>query len=200
MVATRGDRVRIRLGNLTMTNHPMHLHGHSFHVTGTDGGWIPKTARWPEITTDIAVGQMRALEFVADAPGDWTFHCHKAHHTMGPMGHQVPTMIGVEQRTAAEKINRLIPGYMSMGDKGMDDMSEMHMPLPENTLPMMDGKGPYGAIGMGGMLHHGQSSGWVGRGRLSRPRLVSNSRQAPRHLNGKATCHQHIRRQSRKRH
>jgi FtsP/CotA-like multicopper oxidase with cupredoxin domain len=27
MVVRKGDRVRIRMGNLTMTNHPMHLHG-----------------------------------------------------------------------------------------------------------------------------------------------------------------------------
>jgi hypothetical protein len=152
MVATRGDRVRIRVGNLTMTNHPMHIHGHSFEVAGTDGGWIPKNARWPEVTVDIAVGQMRAMEFVADAAGDWAFHCHKSHHTMGPMGHQVPTMIGIDQREAAKKITQLIPDYMSMGDKGMEDMSTMHMPLPDNTLPMMDGKGPFGGIGMGGMF------------------------------------------------
>ena len=52
-----GDRVRIRIGNLTMTNHPIHLHGHEFEVTGTDGGWVPKSARWPEVTTDVAVGR-----------------------------------------------------------------------------------------------------------------------------------------------
>ncbi len=152
MVAKRGERVRIRLGNLTMTNHPMHLHGHSFEVAGTDGGWIPEAARWPEVAVDIAVGQMRAIEFVADAPGDWAFHCHKSHHTMGPMGHQVPTMIGVEQKDIARKINNLIPDYMSMGENGMEGMSTMHMPLPENTLPMSDGKGPFGPIGMGGMF------------------------------------------------
>ena len=61
-----------------MTNHPIHLHGHEFEVTGTDGGWVPKTARWPEVTTDIAVGQMRAIEFMASELGDWSFHCHKA--------------------------------------------------------------------------------------------------------------------------
>ena len=38
-----GDRVRIRIGNLTMTNHPIHIHGHDFEVTGTDGGWVPKS-------------------------------------------------------------------------------------------------------------------------------------------------------------
>ena len=152
LVCRLDDRVRIRMGNLTMTNHPIHLHGVDFEVTGTDGGWVPKSARWPEVTTDIAVGQMRAIEFIANAPGDWAFHCHKAHHTMNAMGHNVPTMIGVDQRGIAKKINKLVPEYMVMGEKGMADMGEMEMPLPENTLPMMTGTGPYGAIEMGGMF------------------------------------------------
>src|SRR6266566_3527446 len=80
-----GDRVRVRIGNLTMTNHPIHLHGHSFAVTCTDGGWVPEGARWPEATTDVPVGAIRALEVVADAPGDWAFHCHKSHHTLPMM-------------------------------------------------------------------------------------------------------------------
>lgn len=151
LVARTGDRVRIRVGNLTMTNHPMHLHGHHFEVTGTDGGWVPPSARWPEVTTDVAVGQMRAFEFDATA-GDWAFHCHKSHHTMNAMGHDVPTMVGVDARDVAEKITQLIPDYMHMGDRGMHDMAEMEMPLPDNTLPMMTGSGPFGAIGMGGMF------------------------------------------------
>ena len=151
MVARLGDKVRIRVGNLTMTNHPIHLHGHRFEVAGTDGGWVPKSARWPEVTTDVAVGQMRAIEFVADAPGDWAFHCHKSHHTMNAMGHDVPTLIGVDHRGVAEKINKLVPGYMVMGDKG-GSMGDMKMPLPANTLPMMSGDGPFGNVEMGGMF------------------------------------------------
>lgn len=152
MVANKGDRVRIRVGNLTMTNHPIHLHGHEFEVTGTDGGWVPPSARWPEVTTDVAVGQMRAVEFIADAPGDWAFHCHKSHHTMNAMGHDVPTMIGVDQKDLQKQIQRLLPDYMAMGEKGMADMGEMQMPLPDNTLPMMSGHGQFGAIEMGGMF------------------------------------------------
>ena len=64
----RGDRVRVRIGNLTMTNHPIHLHGHDFEVAGTDGGWVPESARWPEATVDVPVGAMRAIELVADMP------------------------------------------------------------------------------------------------------------------------------------
>jgi hypothetical protein len=151
MVVRLGDKVRIRAGNLTMTNHPIHLHGHRFEVSCTDGGWVRPSARWPEVTTDIAVGQMRAIEFVADNPGDWAFHCHKSHHTMNAMGHSVPTLIGVDHRDVAKKINALVPDYMVMCDKG-GSMGGMEMSLPENTLPMMTGDGPFGGIEMGGMF------------------------------------------------
>ena len=152
LVARQHERVRLRVGNLSMTNHPIHLHGHEFSVTGTDGGPVPKGARWPEVTTDIAVGQMRQIEFVADEEGDWALHCHKSHHTMNAMGHDVPTMIGVDHKSVADEITRLVPDYMVMGDKGMADMGSMAMPLPDNTLPMMTGEGPFGSVEMGGMF------------------------------------------------
>ncbi|CAG1017616.1 multicopper oxidase [Burkholderiaceae bacterium] len=147
-----GDKVRIRMGNLTMTNHPMHLHGHEFVVTGTDGGPTPKSTRWHEVTTDVAVGQMRQIEFLADEQGDWAFHCHKSHHTMNAMGHDVPTMIGVDHRQVVRDITNVIPDYMVMGERGMADMTEMEMPLPDNTAPMMSGQGPFGSVEMGGMF------------------------------------------------
>jgi FtsP/CotA-like multicopper oxidase with cupredoxin domain len=153
MVARLGERVRIRVGNLTMTNHPIHLHGHEFVVAGTDGGWTPPGSRWPEVTTDIAVGQMRAIEFTAAAPGDWAFHCHKSHHTMNAMSHVVPNALAIEQGALAKQITSLVPEYMSgAGASGsMADMP-MNMPLPENTLAAMTGGGPYGNIEMGGMF------------------------------------------------
>ena len=151
MNVRQGDRVRIRMGNLTMTNHPFHLHGHEFVVTGTDGGWTRPESRWPEVTQDIGVGQMRAIEFDATDLGDWPFHCHKPHHTMNAMGHDIPTMIGVNQKDIAKKINGLVPDYMAMGERG-GSMGSMEMPLPENTLPMMTGTGPFGNIEMGGMF------------------------------------------------
>jgi len=152
LVAKQGDRVRLRVGNLTMTNHPIHVHGHEFEVTGTDGGPVPKTARWPEVTTDVAVGQMRQVELIADELGDWALHCHKSHHTMGAMGHSVPTMIGVQHAGLVGKIQKIVPDYMVMGERGMADMGAMEMPLPDNTFPMMTGTGPFGALEMGGMF------------------------------------------------
>lgn len=152
LVARQGDRVRMRVGNLTMTNHPIHLHGHEFEVTGTDGGPVPRGARWPEVTTDVAVGQMRQVEFIADELGDWALHCHKSHHTMGAMGHDVPTMIGVQHAGLVGKIQKIVPDYMVMGERGMADMGAMEMPLPDNTFPMMTGTGPFGPLEMGGMF------------------------------------------------
>ncbi|MBU0913273.1 MAG: copper oxidase [Gammaproteobacteria bacterium] len=152
LVVRKNDKVRIRVGNLTMTNHPIHIHGHEFTVTGTDGGPTPPGSRWPEVTTDIAVGQMRQIEFLADEVGDWAFHCHKSHHTMNAMGHDVPTMIGVDHSGLSKKIHTLVPDYMVMGERGMADMTEMAMPLPDNTLPMMTGDGPFGSVEMGGMF------------------------------------------------
>ena len=152
LVVRKNDKVRIRVGNLTMTNHPIHIHGHEFTVTGTDGGPTPPGSRWPEVTTDIAVGQMRQIEFLADEVGDWAFHCHKSHHTMNAMGHDIPTMIGVDHSGLSKKIHTLVPDYMVMGERGMADMAEMTMPLPDNTLPMMTGDGPFGSVEMGGMF------------------------------------------------
>jgi hypothetical protein len=71
---------------------------------------------------------------------------------MNAMGHDVPTMIGVDHRGVAEKITKLIPDYMVMGERGMADMGSMEMPLPDNTLPMMSGAGPFGPMEMGGMF------------------------------------------------
>jgi hypothetical protein len=152
LVVRQGDRVRVRIGNLTMTNHPIHLHGPHFEVTCTDGGWVKDSARWPEVTTDVPVGAMRAFEFDATDPGDWAIHCHKSHHTMNAMGHDVKTFIGVPQKDLTKSLRKLMPDYMPMGSSGMAEMGEMEMPMPDNTLPMMTGFGQYGPIEMGGMF------------------------------------------------
>jgi hypothetical protein len=73
-------------------------------------------------------------------------------------------MIGVDHREVVQQIQKLVPDYMVMGERGMADMGEMEMPLPDNTLPMMTGQGPYGAMEMGGMftvvkVREGQKSG-----------------------------------------
>ena len=151
LVAELGDLVRIRLGNLgPMSHHPIHLHGYAFEVVETDGGQVPKSARWPETTVIMPVGSCRVLELVADAPGDWAMHCHMTHHVMNQMGHDTPNLIGADTRGVDERVRRVVPGYMTMGENGMGDM--MMMELPKNSISMLGGDGPRGYIDMGGMF------------------------------------------------
>ncbi|MEW6417149.1 MAG: copper oxidase [Nitrospirota bacterium] len=88
----QGDRVRIRLINFSNQNdHPIHIHGHTWWVKGTEAGPIPKSAQWPGNTVDVMAGSSRDVEFIAWNPGYWQLHCHKLHHIMNaevdmPMG------------------------------------------------------------------------------------------------------------------
>lgn len=150
LVVRTGQRVRVSFGNLSMDNHPIHLHGYRFWHVATDGGAIPSTARVPMTTIDVPVGSTQTVEWLADAPGDWAFHCHKSHHTMNAMSHELPNMLGVRQKDVAEKVRKVLPGYMAMGENGMGNM--MDMGRPKNTLPMMAGQGPFGPVEMGGMF------------------------------------------------
>lgn len=94
MLAKQGERIRIRFVNLGMDHHPMHLHGHQFVVTGTEGGRTQQSAWYPGNTVLVGVAQSRDIEFEAKYLGDWMIHCHLPHHMMnqmvsmvGPMSH-----------------------------------------------------------------------------------------------------------------
>ena len=103
-----GERVRIRIVNLGMDHHPMHIHGHQFYVTGTEGGRIRTTAEEPGNTVLVGVAQARDVEFTANNEGDWHFHCHLPHHMMN----QMASMVGPLMSSAA---NRFRPGEMTSG-------------------------------------------------------------------------------------
>jgi FtsP/CotA-like multicopper oxidase with cupredoxin domain len=155
IVARTGERVRVRIGNLSMWNHPIHMHGVQFEVTGSDGGRWPESVWRTESTEIIGVGQTRDIEFIAE-PGDWAFHCHMSHHTMNAMGHDVPNTLGVDQSGVEQEIRKMLPGFMAMGEHGMAEHQHHvdmgHHQGPRNTLAMMTGKGPYGNLEMGGMF------------------------------------------------
>jgi len=152
MVCKTGERVRIRFGNLSaMDHHPMHLHGHSFEVIETDGGQIPPTARWPETTVLVAVGQTRTIELIAKAPGDWAIHCHMTHHVMTQMGHDIPNLTGVDPSMFDEQLALVVPSTKALGG----DTTDPNAPddtLPKNSAPMMGGTGGFGYVTMGGMV------------------------------------------------
>ncbi len=150
LVAKKGDRVRIRIGNLSaMDHHPIHLHGHSFRVIATDGGEIPEAGQWPETTVLVPTGSTRTVEFIAANPGDWAFHCHMTHHMMTQMGHGIPNLIGVDQSDFDKAVMDVLNGGRSSGTGGA---SEMSMDQPKNSIAMLGGPGAFGYITMGGMF------------------------------------------------
>lgn len=170
MVVRKGERVRIRIGNLSaMDHHPIHLHGHNVRIVETDGGVIPEAGRWPETTTLVSVGSTRTLEFLADNPGDWGFHCHMTHHVMNQMGHGLPNLIGVDPSRFDQKIAEVLPSYLNSGGGGHGKAMSDESDVPKNSIPMEGGSGPFGYITMGGMvtilkvreqLTEGEDAGW----------------------------------------
>jgi len=104
-----------------------------------------------EVTTDIAVGKCARSSFLPTrrATGLPLPQKPPHHERDGPRRADSDR---VDHTGLAGKISKLIPDYMVMGERGMADMAEMEMPLPDNTLPMMTGQGPYGPVEMGGMF------------------------------------------------
>jgi FtsP/CotA-like multicopper oxidase with cupredoxin domain len=78
--AKLGERVRIRLVNLGEMVHPMHSHGFATKIVGTDGHPVPEAAQLTKDTVTIGPGERYDLEFVADNPGAWVYHCHILSH------------------------------------------------------------------------------------------------------------------------
>jgi manganese oxidase len=130
LIVRHGERVRIRLINLGMDHHPIHLHGHQFVVTGTEGGRQPETTWGPGNTVLVGVAQSRDVEFVASNPGDWMLHCHLPHHMMNQMSSNVGPM------------------SRGMGMAAGEGM-EQGMGMPRGGKPTSDDNGPSLGRGMG---------------------------------------------------
>ncbi|MCO8122006.1 copper oxidase [Stieleria sp. TO1_6] len=126
LVCKHGERVRVRLLNFApMQHHPIHLHGHTFWVTGHEGARIPKSAWVPRNNELVGVAQASSFEIIANNPGDWIFHCHMVHHMMNHMVRQVGPRIrandsvdqflaNVDQRPAIDVVSDQsmgTPGY-----------------------------------------------------------------------------------------
>ena len=108
LVIKLGERVRLRLVNFsTADHHPIHLHGHTWWITGTEGGRIPESAWIPGNNVLVGRGEARDVEFIANNPGDWIMHCHMFHHTMNHM----VSMAGPMTRVAPDDPRGRVPGY-----------------------------------------------------------------------------------------
>jgi hypothetical protein len=172
LIVRVGDRVRIRMINLGMDHHPIHLHGHTFNVTGTEGGRIPESAWFPGNTVLVGVAQARDVEFLANNPGAWMLHCHLPHHMMNQMSSNVGPMsrmsagmpAGVDMNQGMGMLNGT-PGA-PMGDdygpslgRGLgvgstNDRTVGNTPLsPRKAMSAMSGM-QHDTSGMQGMQHN----------------------------------------------
>ncbi len=139
LVVKHGERVRVRIMDFSpVQHHPIHLHGHTFWVTGHEGARMPSSAWVPRNTELIAVAQASDFEFIANNPGDWMFHCHMTHHMMNHMvkdvGPHIRQTDNVDQylanldsrpavRMTHDDPGFAVPGY-PQGMKGMDMSDE----------------------------------------------------------------------------
>lgn len=84
LLASRGQRVLIRLGNVGQLLHPFHLHGYHFQVLAKDGQPEPR----PFLADTLVVAPGERYDVLVDAtqPGVWAFHCHVLSHVEGPQG------------------------------------------------------------------------------------------------------------------
>jgi hypothetical protein len=144
LIVRQGERVRIRLINLGMDHHPIHLHGHQFVVTGTEGGRQPESTWGPGNTVLVGVAQSRDIEFVANNPGDWMLHCHLPHHMMNQMSSNVGPMTrrsGIPAGLDMERgMGMLRQGSATSGEngsslgRGMGVGSTFEQPLSNSPL------------------------------------------------------------------
>lgn len=122
LLVKHGERVRVRLMDFSpMQHHPIHLHGHTFWLTGSEGGRIPTSAWIPRNNTLVGVAMVNDFEFVANNPGDWIFHCHMVHHMMNHMNYPM----GPNMRADPS-------GSMQMNHKGMDMTGSMSSNLRDS--------------------------------------------------------------------
>jgi len=125
LIVRQGERVRIRIINLGMDHHPIHLHGFTFWETGREGARQPESLWHRGNTVLVGVAQARDIEFVASRPGEWMFHCHLPHHMMNHMAPQVGPMTRLGHGTAAGKVplfpqDAYMEGPMMAMDKAVD--------------------------------------------------------------------------------
>lgn len=123
LIVRLNDRVRLRFINLGMDHHPIHVHGHTFVVTGTEGGRQPKATWGPKNTVLVGVAEASDVEFVANNPGDWMIHCHLPHHMMNQMSSVVGPMSRARNGMPAglsmeEGMGMLRQGNATSEDKG----------------------------------------------------------------------------------
>jgi len=129
MIARLGSRVRMRIINMGMDHHPIHLHGNQFVLTGTEGGRAPESTWYPMNTVLVAVAQARVVEFEAKYPGSWMVHCHLPHHMMNNM----MDLLRDRATETASSTDAKALGQMETLAKSVPFEHVHHSPIAENA-------------------------------------------------------------------
>lgn len=136
LVAKKGDRVRLRLANMSMDCYSIYLHGHTLRVISHGVGKLPYESQVDEISVEVPCGAAREVEFSADYLGDWPLQSCNGHQVVNNMTHELPNLIGVDQSTINAQLRAIIPD------------SKQGLPnIPTSTM-----EGPIGPIKCGGMF------------------------------------------------
>ena len=166
LIIRQGERVRIRIINLGMDHHPIHLHGFTFWETGHEGARLPETMWLRGNTTLVGVAQARDIEFIADRAGDWMFHCHLPHHMMNQMSSNVGPMTRLGQGMQAGASMEAAMGMLREGNATSD-----------NKAPSL-GRG----LGVGSTTDTANANGPLSQGNMpgmKMPELPKNANQIP---------------------
>jgi manganese oxidase len=171
MLIRLGSRVRMRFVNLGMDHHPIHIHGHTFGVTGTEAGRQPEMLWGTGNTVLVGVAQARDIEFVANNPGDWMVHCHLPHHMMNNMSDLMSERMMVTSALSRRQAQQQMEIMMQAGNHAAHGMEPptvaanaeqvlgfpqdafMEMPMDQMvTKPETQGLPPNWSAGMMGMM------------------------------------------------
>jgi len=129
LIVRLGSRVRLRFVNLGMDHHPIHLHGHQFVITGTEGGRAPESTWYPTNTVLVGVAQAKVVEFEAKYPGAWMIHCHLPHHMMNSM----MDLLRDRQIQTADSTDPRALSQMETLARGIGVEHVHHSPIAENA-------------------------------------------------------------------
>jgi len=181
LIVREGERVRIRLINMGMDHHPIHLHGFTFWETGREGARQQESAWTRGNTTLVGVAQAKDFEFEANRIGDWMLHCHLPHHMMNQMASNVGPMTRVGRGMQAgasmeEGMGMLRDGHATSENRapslgrglGVGSTTETAM----TNGPLSQSAADKSMEGMHGM-NHGDMAG------MDMPNLPGNAGQIP---------------------
>ena len=187
LIIRHGERVRVRIINLGMDHHPIHLHGFTFWETGREGARQPEAIWTRGNTTLVGVAQARDIEFVANRIGEWMLHCHLPHHMMNQMASNVGPMTrtGSGMQAGAsmqEAMGILRDGHAAADNKapsigrglGVGSTSEM----TRSNGPLTQSEADKAMANMPGM-DHSKTPGVDHAAGMSMPQLPKNANQVP---------------------